>query len=72
MFKNINDVLILGEANAGMLNYHCTFPAMINDWRLKFTTATHGQVDAQFPFGFVQVRALDDCSLISIFMCLDR
>ncbi len=29
---------------------------MINDWRVKFTAATHGQVDAQFPFGFVQVN----------------
>ena len=28
---------------------------MISDWRTKFYAATHGQTDANFPFGFVQV-----------------
>ena len=35
--------------------YHCTFPAMIDDWREKWYAATMQQTDEQFGFGFVQV-----------------
>jgi sialate O-acetylesterase len=33
--------------------YNCTFPAMIDDWRKKFSSS--GGTDKLFPFGFVQV-----------------
>lgn len=29
-----------GEANAGMSNYWCTFPAMVDDWRDKWNQCT--------------------------------
>jgi hypothetical protein len=35
---------------------NCSFPAMIDDWRSKFHLA-NAQMDAEFPFGFVQVHA---------------
>ena len=35
--------------------YHCTFPAMIDDWREKWYAATMQQTDELFGFGFVQV-----------------
>lgn len=35
--------------------YNCTFPAMIDDWRLSFHQGSAGQTSAVFPFGFVQV-----------------
>ncbi|KAJ0063641.1 hypothetical protein NL108_004484, partial [Boleophthalmus pectinirostris] len=46
-----------GEANA---NYHkdlynCTFPAMIDNWRIAFHEGSGGQTAIQFPFGFVQL-----------------
>ncbi|XP_059144149.1 sialate O-acetylesterase-like isoform X2 [Physella acuta] len=48
-----------GEGDAQdpvMLNrYNCTFPAMIDDWRLSFNKASSGQSDILFPFGFVQL-----------------
>ncbi|KAL8570528.1 hypothetical protein ACOMHN_008885 [Nucella lapillus] len=34
--------------------YNCTFPAMIDDWRLKFSAASR-QTRPDFPFGFVQL-----------------
>ena len=37
-----------------MERYNCTFPAMIDDWRLRFSAAS-GQTKPDFPFGFVQV-----------------
>ena len=47
----------IGESNAGnWQQYNCSFPAMIGDWRNKFNTNTNGLTNAQFPFGFVQVR----------------
>ena len=36
--------------------YHCTFPAMIDDWREKWYAATMKQTDELFGFGFVQVH----------------
>lgn len=48
---------ISGEANA---NYHrdkynCSFPVMIDDWRMAFHEGSGGQTALDFPFGFVQV-----------------
>ena len=37
--------------------YHCTFPAMIDDWREKWYAATMQQTDELFGFGFVQVHS---------------
>ncbi|XP_060070507.1 sialate O-acetylesterase-like [Ylistrum balloti] len=45
-----------GEANAGRPDlYSCQFPAMINDWRQKFSSASLHTTSAEFPFGFVQL-----------------
>jgi sialate O-acetylesterase len=44
-----------GEANAGASNYWCTFPAMVDDWRAKWSQYTGGQTNLLFPFGFVQL-----------------
>ncbi|KAM6988355.1 sialate O-acetylesterase-like [Tautogolabrus adspersus] len=46
-----------GEANT---NYHrdaynCSFPAMIDDWRMAFHQGSGGQTAPDFPFGFVQL-----------------
>ena len=47
-----------GEANANQpLTYNCTFPAMIDDWRVKWFDGTGSLTDRVFPFGFVQVSA---------------
>jgi hypothetical protein len=43
--------------------YHCTFPAMIDDWREKWYASTMQQTDKLFGFGFVQV-----CAAIISFM----
>jgi sialate O-acetylesterase len=46
-----------GEANAGAPStYNCTFPAMIDDWRAKWKTASE-HMSSTFPFGFVQLAA---------------
>lgn len=49
----------IGEADSAtpaMMNrYNCTFPTMIDDWRLNFHKASHGESSDMFPFGFVQV-----------------
>jgi len=46
-----------GESNSGKATaYACQFPAMINDWRQKFHTASLGSTSVDFPFGFVQVK----------------
>lgn len=44
-----------GEANAGSKDYYCRFPAMVDDWRVKWHKYTQGQTDEQFYFGFVQL-----------------
>lgn len=36
--------------------YNCTFPAMVADWRAKWSVGTAGATDPQFPFGFVQLN----------------
>lgn len=40
--------------------YECFFPAMINDWRSKFTNAG---AEGPFPFGFVQLAGYNSSSL---------
>lgn len=54
-----------GESNANSLTgtdehnpYDCSFPAMIADWRKKWSLGTSGSTDPQFPFGFVQLAPL--------------
>ncbi|XP_053385151.1 uncharacterized protein LOC128550329 [Mercenaria mercenaria] len=46
-----------GESNSGKHTnkelYNCTFPAMIDDWRKKFSMS--GGTSQLFPFGFVQL-----------------
>lgn len=50
-----------GENNAGNpRRYNCSFPAMINDWRTKWSIYTDGATDAEFPFGWAQ---LNSCGL---------
>ncbi|MBN3318043.1 SIAE acetylesterase, partial [Atractosteus spatula] len=46
-----------GEANTEYHQdlYNCTFPAMIDDWRLAFHQGSGGQTPADLPFGFVQI-----------------
>ncbi|XP_023678267.1 sialate O-acetylesterase [Paramormyrops kingsleyae] len=35
--------------------YNCSFPAMIDDWRMAFHEGSGGQTALDFPFGFVQI-----------------
>ncbi|XP_050394697.1 sialate O-acetylesterase isoform X1 [Patella vulgata] len=53
-----------GELNSGNpLGYNCSFPAMIDDWRLKFSES-NPQTSSSFPFGFVQLAPrLNDSSI---------
>ncbi|XP_068569165.1 sialate O-acetylesterase-like [Cebidichthys violaceus] len=46
-----------GEANADyhQEQYSCSFPAMIDDWRMAFHQGSGGQTALDFPFGFVQL-----------------
>ena len=56
-----------GESNQGdafsatdshglpMPRYGCSFPAMIADWRTKWTEGSLGETHPTFPFGFVQL-----------------
>lgn len=46
-----------GEANVEYHQdkYNCSFPAMIDDWRMAFHLGSGGQTAIDFPFGFVQV-----------------
>lgn len=46
-----------GEANTEYHRdkYNCSFPAMIDDWRMEFHQGSGGQTALDFPFGFVQV-----------------
>lgn len=55
---HVTDVLTLsGEDNAAYHQdkYNCSFPAMIDDWRMAFHQGSGGQTAIDFPFGFVQV-----------------
>lgn len=51
--------ILAGEANAdyNKNKYNCSFPAMIDDWRMAFHSGSGGQTADDFPFGFVQVRS---------------
>ncbi|XP_038548360.1 sialate O-acetylesterase [Micropterus salmoides] len=46
-----------GEKNADyhQNKYNCSFPAMIDDWRMAFHQGSGGQTALDFPFGFVQL-----------------
>ncbi|XP_043119960.1 sialate O-acetylesterase isoform X2 [Puntigrus tetrazona] len=46
-----------GEANANYNRdkYNCSFPVMIDDWRMTFHEGSDGQTPLDFPFGFVQL-----------------
>ncbi|XP_060070508.1 sialate O-acetylesterase-like [Ylistrum balloti] len=45
-----------GESNLNKPGkYGCQFPAMIKDWRQKFSTASLQTTSPNFPFGFVQL-----------------
>ena len=50
-------LFVSGEANANYNRdvYNCSFPAMIDDWRMAFHEGSDGQTALDFPFGFVQV-----------------
>ncbi|KAL4233250.1 hypothetical protein ACF0H5_007934 [Mactra antiquata] len=58
-----------GESNSGRFDlYKCQFPAMINDWRQQFHSASDGETNSQFPFGFVQLapyRNLSDSTALA-------
>ncbi|XP_071113687.1 sialate O-acetylesterase-like isoform X1 [Haliotis cracherodii] len=43
------------HADTGVSTYDCTFPAMIDDWRMKFSQGSRSQTSDVFPFGFVQL-----------------
>ena len=42
-------------AGLPMPSYGCRFPAMIADWRSKWSQGSLGQTDPEFPFGFVSL-----------------
>uniref|UniRef100_A0A8C1T172 Sialic acid acetylesterase n=1 Tax=Cyprinus carpio TaxID=7962 RepID=A0A8C1T172_CYPCA len=46
-----------GEANTkyNRDKYNCSFPVMIDDWRMAFHEGSDGQTPPGFPFGFVQL-----------------
>lgn len=48
---------VIGEANTdyNQKKYSCSFPSMIDDWRMAFHQSSGGQTAPDFPFGFVQV-----------------
>jgi len=47
-----------GENNAGEPRmYNCSFPAMIEDWRAKWSNYTDGATDSTFPFGWAQLNS---------------
>lgn len=53
----VTSLWLPGESNAfyNKDKYNCSFPAMIDDWRMAFHQASGGQTEDDFPFGFVQV-----------------
>ena len=53
-----NKKFLTGEGNAGNLGqdtYSCTFPALIHEWRRKWSESS--PTNSNFPFGFVQLAA---------------
>ncbi|XP_060070512.1 sialate O-acetylesterase-like [Ylistrum balloti] len=60
-----------GESNINEPElYACQFPAMISDWRHKFSAASLHTTSANFPFGFVQLAANKNNSLATGFPSL--
>lgn len=57
-----------GESNTfyNKDEYNCSFPAMIDDWRMAFHQASGGQTVDDFPFGFVQVSCTCVASWLSV------
>ncbi|KAJ4942114.1 hypothetical protein JOQ06_011982 [Pogonophryne albipinna] len=53
-----------GEANTNyhQKKYNCSFPAMIDDWRMAFHQGSGGQTALDFPFGFVQLSTCENKS----------
>ncbi|XP_044057717.1 sialate O-acetylesterase isoform X2 [Siniperca chuatsi] len=53
-----------GEENADyhQEQYNCSFPAMIDDWRMAFHQGSGGQTAHDFPFGFVQLSTYKKAS----------
>ncbi|KAM7413459.1 hypothetical protein PAMA_020720 [Pampus argenteus] len=54
-----------GEANTDYHRdkYNCSFPAMIDDWRMAFHLGSGKQTAIDFPFGFVQLSTNQKGSL---------
>ncbi|XP_029571407.1 sialate O-acetylesterase isoform X1 [Salmo trutta] len=54
-----------GEANTdyNQKKYSCSFPSMIDDWRMAFHQSSGRQTSPDFPFGFVQVSTYRKASL---------
>ncbi|XP_034023873.1 sialate O-acetylesterase [Thalassophryne amazonica] len=54
-----------GESNAiyNRDNYSCSFPAMIDDWRMTFHQGSGEQTAKEFPFGFVQLSTYKKASI---------
>ncbi|KAL2096066.1 hypothetical protein ACEWY4_008214 [Coilia grayii] len=54
-----------GEANSNHNRhlYNCTFPSMIDDWRMAFHQGSGGQTAPDFPFGFVQLSTWQKSSV---------
>ncbi|XP_047450802.1 sialate O-acetylesterase isoform X2 [Mugil cephalus] len=50
-----------GEANVDYHQdkYNCSFPAMIDDWRMSFHQGSAYQTAPDFPFGFVQLSTYE-------------
>jgi len=47
-----------GENNAAYpRRYNCSFPAMIGDWRSKWSKSTDGATAGDFPFGWAQLNS---------------
>jgi sialate O-acetylesterase len=52
-------VWMQGESNSNVdgRQYNCSFPAMISDWRSKWSEGTDGATNASFPFGWSQLNS---------------
>jgi len=52
-------VWMQGESNSNIdgRQYNCSFPAMISDWRSKWSEGTDGATNASFPFGWAQLNS---------------
>ncbi|XP_070188893.1 sialate O-acetylesterase-like [Littorina saxatilis] len=60
-----------GESNADhTAEYDCQQKAMIREWRAQFNRESMGQTRADFPFGYVQLGAIDDKGYVGGFPAL--